>query len=101
MIDRLEVDPFIRQLHVAVIILVVQVSAPIVHGKKLYKPNTLIQLVMLHEMSHQYRNLQKLVQGSVVQQQNEKQYVQAPFFHEANISTRRLIRCEGMALWWN
>lgn len=47
MIEGVQVDLFVRQLHVPVVVAVIEIIAPIMHGEKIYEPDPVIQLEML------------------------------------------------------
>ncbi len=61
-INGLDVHFFVGQLHVPVIIIVVEVGTPVMHGQELYKAYPVVQLVMLHVMTYQGWYFQQLVQ---------------------------------------
>lgn len=68
MVHRLQVHLFIRQLHIAVVVLVIQVRTTVMHGQELKETYAFVQLMVFHIVAYQGRQLQELVQGGIVQQ---------------------------------
>jgi hypothetical protein len=63
---------FEGQLHVFVLVVVVQISAPVVHRQEVIKTYPLVDLVMLLVVDKQKRRLEELIQGSAVQENDEE-----------------------------
>lgn len=53
---------FKRQLHVFILIIVVKIGAPVVHGKEFIDTYPFINLVMFSVMGHEKRDLEQLIQ---------------------------------------
>ena len=47
-----------RQLHVAVLVIVIDILPPIMHGKKLKHSDAVIPLPVFHIMHYQYREFE-------------------------------------------
>lgn len=71
--NRFNVDTFKRELIVPVIVVVVQVGPPVMHGKKLGEPNFAVQLLMFPVMLNEHRKLCQLSQNIRISSKLKKQ----------------------------
>lgn len=68
-----DVDTFKRKLIVPVIVVVIQISPPIMHGKKLSEPHLAVQLLMFLVMLNEHRKLCQLSQYTGISSELKKQ----------------------------
>lgn len=62
MIDRVDIYFFIGQLRIPVVIIVVEIRAPVMHGEKLDKADLAIPLAVFCKMRQHHRQFQQLIQ---------------------------------------
>ncbi len=76
----MRVNLFEGQLHIPVVIIIVHIIAPIVHGQEINKAYAGVTLLMLGVMLKQNRQFEQLVQFGYISCQQHKQYVYASPF---------------------
>lgn len=62
---RITADLFERKLHIAVLVVVIGILSPVMHGKEIYETNGRIDLRMLGEVIYQRRDFQQFFERSV------------------------------------
>ncbi len=72
---------FERQLHIAVIVIIVHVVAPVMHGKEAPKTDLAVDALMFGKVFEKYRQLEELMQFSGAERHHSKQYVNAYLLH--------------------
>ena len=77
---------FKGKLHVFILVVVIEIGAPVVHRKEVVKTNLPVDLVVFLVVNEQKGDLEQLIQGSAVQEDDEKRYDDPQFLHVANIS---------------
>ena len=58
------------KLHILIVVIIVHVITPVMHGKEVQKADFMVQSFVLHKVPDQGRHLENLVQRSSVQDQN-------------------------------
>lgn len=66
------VECFERQLQIFVLIIIVGVVAPIVHGQKIYNAEIAVTLLMLNIVCNKQMQPQHLVEGRTAQQERKQ-----------------------------
>ena len=64
---RIVVELFERQLVVAFCVVIIDVRAPVMHGKEVEQPHLAIALMVFLVVLHQNRHLQQLIVGDVIE----------------------------------
>ncbi len=78
---RMRVYLFKRQLHVAIIVIIVHVVTPVMHREEGPKAYFAIDTLMLGKVFKKYGQLEELMKFSGAERHQSKQYVNAYFLH--------------------
>lgn len=62
MINRVDIYLFIGQLRIPVVVIVIEIRAPVMHGEKLDKAYLTVPLAVFCKMRKHHRQFQQLVQ---------------------------------------
>lgn len=76
---------FIGQLHIAVVIIVIIILAPVVHAQEVHYTQMAVPVVMLLVVHYQCWQFQQLIESSMMKYKNKQQYVGSSFFHKGQI----------------
>lgn len=78
---------FKRQLHIAIIIRIVNIVAPIMHGQKIDKAEISIIVLMFFKVLEQNRQFEQLYKKAIVQANQKYKYVYGQFFHTTKLES--------------
>ncbi|GEM_PF-1330806 len=78
---------FKRQLHIAIVVSIVNIVTPIMHGQKIDKAKATVISLVFFEMLKQNGHFEQLHKEAIVQANQQYEYVYSQFFHNTKLES--------------
>ncbi len=78
---------FKRQLHIAIVVRIVNIVTPIMHGQKIDKAEVPIIVLVFFKVLKQNRQFEQLYKKAIVQANQKYEYVYGQFFHMTKLES--------------